>query len=754
MAPRRLKVAQTREEPLFVTWEDGDHKSRAMAMAQLSGALKRTEPVLRTHATDIYKNIGGNSTSVRDNYTRDDYDYLRPDTALPRTVADAIVKSGRAYDRHGIVRNIFDMMSDFTIQGISLYHPNEKIQDFYRNWFKKVNGVERSERFVNLLFRHANVIVQRATAKIGAAKEKRMRTEGADLDADDDAPIVRREIPWRYTFINPLSLKIVCEELATLIGSDAYLFKVEIPSKIKAAVKKKNKSPEELTIVNMLPDGILSAINAGMHSFILDPDKMRCFFYRKDDWDVWAKPMLLPIMADLDLLERMKLADLSALDGAISCIRVWKLGDVANRIMPTPAGIARLAEMLTNNIGGGVMDLVWDAAIELIETSTDVHQFLGETKYKPVLAAIFAGMGIPPTLVGSDSEGGFTNNAISLKTLIERMNYARSILIQFWTEEIRLVQKAMGFRFPATIGFDRMTLMDEAQEQALLIQLLDRMGMSVETIQEMFGLNPEIESIRTKREERKRAAGQTPRKAGPFHSDTEHELKKIVAGTNTLTPSQLGLDIPEPKPGEQSPAEVQNKFATKLAKAKPAQPAAGPAGKVKSKKPKGQPGQGRPLTKKDSGKRKQKTVKPRTKASEVFMDAFAWAEYAQATIADLTSPAYLASLSKKSMRELTTAEAKAYEDFKFHMLFNVTPFQALQQEELAMAVEKPLQIPEQVAELMKATVANFTEKNNSQPSIEMLRRFQSGVFACWQGDYDDVDEEEAGHSGDGLSTVF
>ncbi len=726
-------------EPYFVTWEEGDTVKKGLAIAQASRALHRTEPIVRTHATDIFRNIAGNNTSVRDNYTRQDYDYLRPDSALPKTVADAIHRSSRAYDEHGIVRNVFDMMSDFTIQGISIYHPNETIQQFYRNWFKKVKGVERSERFVNLLFKHANIIVERATGKIGAAKEKQMRTEGADLDTNDETPVVRREIPWRYTFLNPLALSVLSEELATLIGSENYIFQVKIPPKIKAAIKKKKKSKDEQLIISLLPDGVLDAVNSDQSKFTLDPKKVRCFFYRKDDWDVWAKPLLLPILKDLDILERMKLADMSALDGAISCIRVWKLGSLKDKMMPTPAGIARLAEMLANNVGGGVMDLVWDAAIELIETSTEVHKFLGESKYAAILAQIFAGLGIPPTLVGSSSEGGFTNNAISLKTLMERLNYARSILIEFWEEEIRIVQKAMGFRFPATIGFDRMTLMDEQQEQALMIQLLDRMGMSLETIQEMFGLNPEIEGIRIKREERKRSAGTMPRKAGAFHSDTAHELKKIVAGTHTLTPTQLGLDIPERKPGEESPAEAQNKLAVKLSKAKPA---VAPAGAIQGKKPKGQAGQGRPASSKDSTKRKTKLVKPRTKASETFMSTFAWAEYAQGMIADTTSSAYLGSLKKKSLRELTTAEAKAFEEFKFNMLFNVTPFQPIQQEEIVAAVEKPLQVPEQVQQLMRATIANYVETNGGQPSTEMIRRFQSGVFACWQGDYEDADEED------------
>ena len=36
-------------------------------------------------------------------------------------------------------------MGDFASQGIRLVHPNKRIERFYRNWFEKIKGEERSE---------------------------------------------------------------------------------------------------------------------------------------------------------------------------------------------------------------------------------------------------------------------------------------------------------------------------------------------------------------------------------------------------------------------------------------------------------------------------------------------------------------------------------------------------------------------------------------------------------------------------------
>ena len=192
--------------------------------------------------------------------------------------------------------------------------------------------------------------------------------------------------------------------------------------------------------------------------------------------------MIYAIMDDINIIEKLKLADLAALDGAISNIRIFKLGNLEHKIAPTKAAAAKLSNILQNNVGGGTMDLIWGPDIELLESKTNVHQFLGEAKYTPHLNSVYAGLGIPPTLTGTYGAAGTTNNFISLKTLTQRLEYGRQVLVQFWQKEIEMLQKAMGFRYPAKIEFDRMDLSNEEAEKALLIQLADRNLVSEELV--------------------------------------------------------------------------------------------------------------------------------------------------------------------------------------------------------------------------------------------------------------------------------
>src|SRR5690606_1679716 len=112
------------------------------------------------------------------------------------------------------------------------------------------------------------------------------------------------------------------------------------------------------------------------------------------------------------------------------------------------------------NVAGGVMDLVWGPELKMQESRSEVYKWLGSDKYKPILDAIYEGLGIPPAL---RSGGGSTNTSsfLSMKTLTERLNYGRERLREFWEKEIRMVQKSCGISEPAEIVFDHMSLSDE-----------------------------------------------------------------------------------------------------------------------------------------------------------------------------------------------------------------------------------------------------------------------------------------------------
>ena len=671
MAKKKYNSGQELNNPepigqdAYVTWGD-DLASKQEALKQSSGSLdeytlvQKATAAGRRYSLD-YSNLDG-LTGSRPGFTRTDYDYFRPDEAVPRHSIKIIMRRAEdIYHKVGLVKNVIDLMADFGVQGVRLVHKNKRIERFYNRWFEKVNGKDRSERFLNNLYKTGNVVVSKQTAKLSLkATETFYKSSGAAdiiINDVDTINIEKREIPWKYTFIDPVYVDVAAGSLSSFVHNKHY--HLSLPPDLRKTINSP-KSDLERKIVESLPQAILDAAKE-KKPYPLDPDKIMVYHYKKDDWQSWAFPMVYAIMDDINIIEKLKLADLAALDGAISNIRIFKLGSLEHKIAPTRAATAKLAQILGNNVGGGTMDLVWGPDIELIESKTTVHQFLGEGKYVPHLNSIYAGLGIPPTLTGTFGAAGTTNNFISLKTLTQRLQYGRDVLVNFWAKEIVAVQKAMGFRYPAKIEFDRMDLSNEDAEKSLLIQLVDRNLISDEIIQQRFGFDPDMEKSRLNRESRERDSSRMVQKAGPWYDPQfENALKKMSLQLGIATPSQVGLDLEKKKAGEKTALEmkmINTSVPTKL------------ANDPSSESLPGVPGQGRPKLSKDQTQRKSKTFSPQTGAKLLL-----WANDSQERISDIVNPIVLEFFNKKNLRSLSKVEQDILDKVKTTALLNSQPF--------------------------------------------------------------------------------
>lgn len=653
---------------IYIAWgDDLASKEKALkASAESLGEFTGVEhtSAMRRYGLD-YSNLGRN-TSGRPGLTRSDYDFFRPDEAVPREFKIILKRAEDVYQRVGLVKNVIDLMGDFASQGIRPIHRNKRIERFYRKWFKKVRGKERSERFLNNLYKTGNVVINRQTGKLSLKATDSLYKASASPDFQiqdiEESKIEKREIPWKYTFIDPYFVDVAAGALSSFVQDKRY--QLTLPAGLRKLILNP-KSESEKSVVSNLPPAILEAAKT-KKPYPLDADKTLVFHYKKDDWQTWAYPMIYAIMDDITVIEKLKLADMAALDGAISNIRIFKLGSLEHKIAPTKAATAKLAQILGNNVGGGTMDLIWGPDIELIESNTNVHNFLGESKYVPHLNSVYAGLGIPPTLTGTFGAAGTTNNFISLKTLTQRLQYGRDVLIEFWEKEFALVQKAMGFKYSAKIEFDRMDLSNEDSEKALLIQLADRNLISDELLQTRFGFDPDMEKTRLNREIRERDSERMIKKAGPWHDPSpEQSLKKIALQTGIVSPSQVGLELENKKKGEKAALEMKTPVQlspTKLAK------------DSSESLPK-EPGQGRPKNSKDTEQRKQKNFSPQTGAKIMF-----WANEAQDKISKIINPILLEFYNKKNLRSLSNEEVLELDSIKTKILFSLDPLTDITEE--------------------------------------------------------------------------
>lgn len=470
--------------------------------------------------------VGNARAAVRERpgHNRRDRDLARPEDRMPTSHQDIILATQALYRRIGIVRNIIDMMSDFAAEGMKFEHPIKSQKRFYDAWAEKTDLASRAHDFMKLLLRDANVIVRRKTAKISAPLANQMSKatiSGLSVTEDivkempenvvtDKKKTGKREIPWKYTFLSPVMVEKIGGSVGKFFGDNTLAMR--IPAQLRKSITSPTTDAEK-EFVKKIPAEIREAVKRkkGDNLVKLDPTKMYVDYYKKDDWEDWGTPFLYGVMEDIMFKQKMRLADMAALDGVINTIRLWRLGNSEQKILPTKNAVNKLLDILQHNVGGGTMDIVWDDMIDLKVEYPPTDKILGTEKYKSVDSDIIKGLGVPDSLIGGADLG--TRNAesayVQLKTLLERLEYIRSRAIAWIKNELKMVADAMGFKHIPNVVFSIMSLRNEAAEKQLIIQLLDRGIVSVESVQQVFGINFAVELQNLKDEQAIREADPT-----------------------------------------------------------------------------------------------------------------------------------------------------------------------------------------------------------------------------------------------------
>ena len=683
--PIKFKDVTNQENPeayIAYAGNGGLLKYNEASKSAISVANGISRASIQTNFQNIRPGISG-----RPSFGRDDYEYFRPGEALPRRYKDIIKACDNLYYHFPLVRNVIDLMSDFACQGIKFVHPVKSHERFYNAWFKKINGFDRSERFLSYFYRHAMVVVETRVGDLPIKIEREFMSQAGNIQIET-RQVKSGELPLQYVFHYP---GIVTVKENSNINSDKVLYEIQ-------EVDNKNTSTFRGT----------DLVGLSGKKRPLPPDKTFVYYYKRDDWRLDAIPFLYTLILPALMIEKLKLADSAALDGAISAVRIFQLGDVEHKITPTAAAVSKLDEILQSHVGGGTLDIIWPGPINLIESKTDVHNFLGEKKYAPHLEDIYNGLGIPPTLAGKGGTGT-TNNYISLKQLTKRLQYGRKVLIDFWDEQIKWVQKAMKFPRPAKIEFDFLDLGDEQAEKALLIQLADRNLISDEKLQTIFGYETDMEKARLNRESRERKSGRRVEKPTALNDPSTLAMKKIALQKGYVSHEQLGIKV-EPGTEKQKPPFKEQMDAVKQRSSQVSAPQ------------KGKTTRGRPNGAKDSTKRKTKVFRPKIKAA---LDL--WVQDGQNKVNDIVKSEFLKLVNKSNFRQLTQKEAQQYEKLTFGVITSIEPFTEITKDIVVASLEKP--VDNNLFDDYLEYSQEVAQELNRELTLDEMRKIKSIIYS-------------------------
>jgi hypothetical protein len=187
--------------------------------------------------------------------------------------------------------------------------------------------------------------------------------------------------------------------------------------------------------------------------------------------------------------------------------------------------------------------IVWDDLITVETVYPPIENMLSEGKYNQVNDDIRAGIGMPEVLLNGTA-GNFSNSFLSVKTLMERLETGRQILLNWIKGQVELIAEALGFQKPAWIKLEKLSLNDEEVEKRFLLELVDRNMLSAQTLIERGGENFEIEVQRMKEEDklRKQIREDNPfvlRKLGKFGPQLQDSSILELTDDMTIDPNTM-----------------------------------------------------------------------------------------------------------------------------------------------------------------------------------------------------------------------
>ncbi len=610
---------------------------------------------------------------VRDGYNEGDYYRQRPGDVMPTKFRDVIYACRKAYLSVGVVRNVIDLMTDFACEDLKIVHPDKKVEAFFKVWIAKTRLKDAIDEFVRHFFIDGNVVVKRYLARLSKPveeqwMEKTMSAQEAEKLYVEDQ-VGKREIPWRYSFLNVAALYWMGGEAAKATGTRQLAFRPsdELLNAIRTPSDDFQKKLSD-TLPSQVRRSVTTLSNNGLVP--LDMEQLYIAHNKKDSWEDWAPPYLYAVLSDIAFKHKLRQAEMSALDGVINVIRLWKLGDHKEGFLPGEPMVEKLLDILQGNTGGGAIDIVWDSMIDMKDYYPPVEKILGEEKYTLVNRDILIGLGVPEVLIGGEG-ANFSNSFIQLKTLVEKLNYVRDKLKDWLYQEVHLVCRAMDIPIAPKIRFNQMNLEDESVTRKLIIELLDRGIVSSEAVLQVYGEDILVETERIRGE------------------------KKIFkdAGIKIKSP----LDPPPPKPG--------------MPGSKP------PGGKAPGTTRKG----GKPAKTTDVG-RKPRKAKPLRASIVKAMDIID-------AIDEQVVPLYMENAGVANARRLTAEQKDELDDIRILMLASMTPDDEISETFMLQAAAKTQEANQDIISCIKQSIKDFYSENDKGPTLAQKKRIAAVAWA-------------------------
>jgi hypothetical protein len=655
-----------------------------------------------------------------------------------------------AYKGFGVVKNVIDLMCNFASEGLTIVHPRQPIERFYRRWAESVDLQGRAKDILRYYYKFGNAFVYTTMGKVDENAYTRMKSargsqatgdnndpaqpeRDAEVEEEKGKPVGDRLIPWRYTLLNPFQMEIKGDKF---FGQSKWVFVLDEKTMTEVKTKVGNQNVDFLdeSDVNLPPEFKTLLNTKDGREVELDQAKLWTFHYMKDDHEDWADPMVWPVMNDIMYKNSLRAMDMSVVNSTINAVTIFKLGSFKDGFIAPKSHFKQFSEMLRAPTYSH--NIVWNDTVSIESNYPPIDKILGIEKYQSVDKDILAGLGIPAILV--DGAGGsFSNAFLQVRTLLERLEEGRGELLKWINRQLRLVAETMGHRDIPTIKFGQMSLRDEQAEKTLIIQLLDRNVISAEAVHEVFGLDTMLELERMRREKKLADDEELLIKHGPYTDpmtdvDQEEIMDKEFEHQNEQMDKEMVLRDKEQKMNMQ----LKKQQMTEQMKMRKQQM------KMQQRRQNSKGPGGRPGGSKGIPQKKKRVTKPKGQGlgSIATYESFkTTASVAYEIVENALTNLMLEARGLEYKKELSKEDRENLEGLVYAVFSNLSVWDSVDDEVVTSILANDLTIDGTVDAIVQERLSTFT----TEPTAQDRRDVRASAIAyIWTKEFEDEQGEE------------
>lgn len=446
--PAPVATAQT-EPKGFPTiqykFDDSEHFS---AVAACGGGSPRS-----------YRDGFAPEVSPTDAYVNIDSQILPWETSNGRiSISRAILLAQKAYAGVAVVRNTIESQVEFSNSKLHLKSSNKTAVDFFNAWFDTIGIFKLCEQFFRERYCSGNWFAYKMMGRIPESQTTKLKNAGLRAGL----------VPIRYYTLNPSQVYLQ-DGLGYSQGSW-----VKIMSTYEIDRLKNPQTDEDRQVFNSLPAETKSLIkkggSVGELYIPLDPKRLRYVFYKKQDYQPMAIPMVYPVLNDIEWKLELKKMDMSlsrTIEQVLLLVTTGEPTSESGYGGINPENLANLREVFSNQTLGRV--LVADYTTKAEWAIPDIGKILGPEKYTQVERDIKEGL--QSILMGDDK---FANAQIKAKVFIERMKEGqRAFLAEFLIPEMKQIAAELNIKNLPEVEFEEIDITDPSVMARIYLRMAE-----------------------------------------------------------------------------------------------------------------------------------------------------------------------------------------------------------------------------------------------------------------------------------------